>query len=998
MEHSDVFISYRRKDVEFAKKLDQALKATGREVWVDWEDIPPGVEGFSDEIQRGIEAANALVAILSPNYIESEYCLMELREALKLKKRVVPIVLQKFEPAPPPEGIGHINWVYFTPHAGQENNFDEAFKKVIDALEADYDHSREHTRLLLRAIEWDKHQKHSSYVLKGTEIEKAESWQVASTSKNPSPTPLQGEYILTSRKIQRRQQQRFMGAIGVLLVLAAIAAVIAIFQAVEANRQTQIALAAEAQAQLNADIARSSALASAALQPGNEALAMSLALEAVRSENAPKQAFQALEEIAYQPGALRYVRHDMPFGFSRFPGLHPDGRYVFASNRLYDLASNEEPVTFTDVPGYIFASLYLPDGKSIIISGDDDGFLDPSANPVYMGLYDVETGALIRRYDTKIGVANIQLSADAKTIVSYLPGDMGIGRAVWWDVESGEKLREFDNITEPAAFSADLKMIATIEYITDDEGRTSFELIVRETEDNDVLWQRALDRPARNLTFSPDGTELSTVTEFVNSYSTADGSPIRTLSGHEMPIVSIRYSASGKQIVTAADDGKVIVWDLDRGTIKARLSAHTSSLSFADFVRGGDSVISLDMSGTIIEWDVKPGNLMRSFSLNGPFFMDAMLSTDGQSLLATNNCTVVTWNVSSGEISGEFKLPDADFCSTLLFPNPATGEARLLHIDTMSENRDDHHVDLIDLATGKTLQTWPVPGLNFLTRVLPLPDGNRIIVKYEIMPDAEEASVIPHLELWDISSGKVLQTYEIHDYAELALSPDGTRLLVGEAYSQGLDENGIPIGETIERLVMHNVETGEILYDLKERPSGLWFTPDGQQFLMLKSIEDTFQFDLLVRDAATGEIVRKFPNHIEQVPTIRFLPDGQSFFISLSMSGGGGGGLSPSGITTAISFVAIPIDLAQWDMQTGEVIRTYPVASGTPMLRPDGQSFVSLHYDTMFPYLNVWRIDTHETLIDFVCTDRYVPNFTQAQREIFLITQETNLCATRNTQ
>src|SRR5688572_465185 len=101
MEHSDVFISYRRKDVDFTKLIDKALKDTGREVWVDWEDIPPGVEGFADEIQRGIEGCDAFLAILSPSYLESEYCLMELREALKLKKRVIPIVYEKFEPAPP---------------------------------------------------------------------------------------------------------------------------------------------------------------------------------------------------------------------------------------------------------------------------------------------------------------------------------------------------------------------------------------------------------------------------------------------------------------------------------------------------------------------------------------------------------------------------------------------------------------------------------------------------------------------------------------------------------------------------------------------------------------------------------------------------------------------------------------------------------------------------------------------------------------------------------
>ena len=33
MEYSDVFISYRRVDVEFVKQLDGALRQAGREVW-----------------------------------------------------------------------------------------------------------------------------------------------------------------------------------------------------------------------------------------------------------------------------------------------------------------------------------------------------------------------------------------------------------------------------------------------------------------------------------------------------------------------------------------------------------------------------------------------------------------------------------------------------------------------------------------------------------------------------------------------------------------------------------------------------------------------------------------------------------------------------------------------------------------------------------------------------------------------------------------------------
>jgi TIR domain len=37
---SDVFISYSRKDGEFAKRLVNELTKTSRDVWVDWEDIP----------------------------------------------------------------------------------------------------------------------------------------------------------------------------------------------------------------------------------------------------------------------------------------------------------------------------------------------------------------------------------------------------------------------------------------------------------------------------------------------------------------------------------------------------------------------------------------------------------------------------------------------------------------------------------------------------------------------------------------------------------------------------------------------------------------------------------------------------------------------------------------------------------------------------------------------------------------------------------------------
>jgi hypothetical protein len=38
---SDVFISYSRKDIAFARLLNKALEESELDTWIDWQDIPP---------------------------------------------------------------------------------------------------------------------------------------------------------------------------------------------------------------------------------------------------------------------------------------------------------------------------------------------------------------------------------------------------------------------------------------------------------------------------------------------------------------------------------------------------------------------------------------------------------------------------------------------------------------------------------------------------------------------------------------------------------------------------------------------------------------------------------------------------------------------------------------------------------------------------------------------------------------------------------------------
>ena len=60
---ADIFISYSRKDIAFARLLNAALNSSGLDTWIDWNDIPVG-ENWWNEIQQAIQKANVFMFIM----------------------------------------------------------------------------------------------------------------------------------------------------------------------------------------------------------------------------------------------------------------------------------------------------------------------------------------------------------------------------------------------------------------------------------------------------------------------------------------------------------------------------------------------------------------------------------------------------------------------------------------------------------------------------------------------------------------------------------------------------------------------------------------------------------------------------------------------------------------------------------------------------------------------------------------------------------------------
>jgi len=233
---SDLFISYAREDTAFVRCLYDALKERGREAWVDWEGIPP-IDKWLDSICSSIERADAFLFVISPDSVESEVCKIEFDQALKQHKRLIPVMHREVGAQTIRPELSEINWIF----ARAEDSFDEACETILKALDTDLEWVKAHTRLLVRASEWDRAHRDSSYTLRGRDLNDFEEWLAKSLDKDPKPIALHSEYLLASRRAVTRRQRIIWISVAVGFSIAVGLGIIAYVQKQERDRQERIA-------------------------------------------------------------------------------------------------------------------------------------------------------------------------------------------------------------------------------------------------------------------------------------------------------------------------------------------------------------------------------------------------------------------------------------------------------------------------------------------------------------------------------------------------------------------------------------------------------------------------------------------------------------------------------------------------------------------------------------------------------------------------------------
>ena len=250
--HTDVFVACSLHDSDFGRRLNQRLQDAGKITWFTLSDTVPGDE---DDEQNLIEADNFIV-VLSAEALQDENVLRHLLSATdKHGKRLISAQCREVPAAKLPAALLDNPRLDFI-----GKPFEQAFAEVVQILELDQAHTRQHTILQQRAREWSVQDKSEDFLLNSSAHRTATIWleRAREENKKPRPTPLQQEYIERSRgaiEAAARKQRRTIALLRGLLawiVLGLVGAVgISIYaykKGIQAEQKSILALEGETKA------------------------------------------------------------------------------------------------------------------------------------------------------------------------------------------------------------------------------------------------------------------------------------------------------------------------------------------------------------------------------------------------------------------------------------------------------------------------------------------------------------------------------------------------------------------------------------------------------------------------------------------------------------------------------------------------------------------------------------------------------------------------------
>lgn len=641
---ADVFLSYKREERAAVERLANALRGLGLEVWFD-AGLSAG-EAFSDEINREVRAARAVLTCWSPGAAGSQWVKAEAQIGFG-KKNLISIYIAGPDGFEPPVPYNNLHMEDMRAWTERPSARDPAWLSVLRRLGA----------LLGRAdvAEWGALGADAS-------IAQIEAW--LETHGSTSSLVTDAESFLREREAAEQSRASEMTAARERLerVKAEKEAAEAIARqereraAAEENARRLEAKLAEAKRRANATrrgllFAGGGIVGAGALAVGGYAWMrtqppwIERAWVNARTDGSRAALSAFLREYPNAPQApeARTLLRGIPLATFQHEGsvrncaFSRDGARVLTLTfeklaRVWDVASGRAATVVQGGGGSLSDARFSPDSERIVTAPcDKRNYDDPRNSHV-----EEASDYIARVWDAASGREMLALSGhtgDVQTAAFNPAGDSIVTAssdrtARVWDASRGAQLlalQGHENLLTTASFSSSGRRIVTASF--DDTAR---------------VWDAATGAQVAVLRGHGHGGLAADAG--VDAFT---GVPRGIPREHLGNVMEAAFSPDDTRIVTRANDGTARVWDAEDGREIARMLHEYEVVSSVEFSPDGRRIVSCS-SGPARVWDAQSGAQL--LALQAPSPKTAHYSPDGARILtAAWDGTVAICDSITGE-------------------------------------------------------------------------------------------------------------------------------------------------------------------------------------------------------------------------------------------------------------------------------------------------------------------------------------------------------------
>lgn len=895
-----VFISYSRKDMPFADRLEAALKARGIEPLIDRTEIY-AFEDWWKRIEALITQADTVVFVLSPDAVASDICQKEVAFAASLNKRFAPIVAKPVADEQVPEELRRLNFIFFD----DEARFEAAADQLAEALATDIEWIRKHTEIGELARRWTVAGRPGpkGLLLRSPLLDEAERWIAARPQNAPPPTDDARAFIAESRRAAtRRQRMAVAGALTVALIAGGLAVL------AEVNRREATQQRAEATKQRDQALLTQSRfladLAAQRIDNGDAVTGMLLAMEALPDAREPEdtrrsrpyasEAEQAFYRSFYQKRERVVVgtgaRDQVVGAFS------PGGDRIVTARGENDgkIADTAAGRTLAKLQGHtkpIRGAAFSPDGERVLTWSADttarvwnarDGTLIATmaghTQPIVAAFFTADGARVVtaadttgRVWDAKSGQQLLTLSGhEVPAPPPHVPpvGLPGVPDYFKPTPQSDASLRDILKAAIiGASMSADGKRL-----LTNGRDGTARVWDVDTGQELRLLRSESTLPAAQQGILSADGKIAATVTDrpisqvtntepqdfvVLRFWDVDGGTQISELKGPWSTVTGRLAFSPDARLLALTDGRRVRLFEVAGARLVGILEGHQADVGQLAFSKDGSRLLTGSRDGSARLWDVKTATLIESFAGHHQFDVHARFSPDEATVLTSGaDGSARLWSLEpTTESSITMKLDGlaGDFAFS---PDGALFAACAM---APTSNPDDY------LSAKSTIGVWDVVSGSRLAQLSDLAGG----CAFSFSHDGKLIATHPNQQvvIFEARSGKPVKTIAapVESLGGVKFSPDDKQVLTTSLGT------GIGVWDVATGSLVRNLLPGMLMSDLT-------FTADGKLLVAW-----TFDGTVGVWDAASGSMRGQLVPQNREPQYVGLAPDGKR----IVTSGGG---------------------------------------------------------------------------------------------------------------